>query len=381
MLLVLYSFRCRVWKIADFGLMSEATTMALIPTKEARGRDGYRAPELLFDPKFRFNNKADIWSLGCILYELCVGDKAFPSDFAAREFSLEKKLKHVVIPTVNGPIYDRLQHLISETLDPDPQNRPSAKSLRNHFVELAELLIESEGEMNEYSYEFSETDIVVGIDFGTTYSGVAYAVHSSAKKEALVVRTWPGNGWTEKVPTLLAYTTDPPKWGYKVKHDDESRIAHFKLGLRENLLKHYFKNATPAPLSLSSYLADQNWRHPALPSKRAVDYTADYLKSVVEFIRRETLPRHFGLEFEQRQKVSYIITVPAIWSDTAKELTRTAAVMAGIPLSNLLLLTEPEAAAQYCIKNCKEVDLKVGDKFLICDAGGGTVVPIFLTTD
>lgn len=355
--------------------------MALIPTKEARGRDGYRAPELLFDPKFRFNNKVDIWSLGCILYELCVGDKAFRSDFAAREFSLEKKLKHVVIPTVNGPIYDRLQHLISETLDPDPQNRPSAKSLRNHFVELAELLKESEDGTNEYSYEFGETDIIVGIDFGTTYSGVAYAINSSAKREALVVRTWPGHGVEEKVPTLLAYTTDPPKWGYKVRHDDEFRIADFKLGLQENLLKHYSKNETPDTYSLSRYLADPNWRHPALPSKSAVDYTADYLKALVEYVRRESLLPHFGLEFLQRHEVSYIITVPTIWSDTAKQLTRTAAVRAGIPRRKLLLLTEPEAAAQYCIKNCKEVDLKVGDKFLICDAGGGTVVPIFLTTD
>ena len=275
-----------------------------------------------------------------------------------------------------------MQHLISETLDPDPQNRPSAKSLRNHFVELAELLNESEDDTNEYSYEFGETDIIVGIDFGTTYSGVAYAIHSSAKKEASVVRNWPGGGASrEKVATLLAYTTDPPKWGYKVKHGDESRIAHFKLGLQENLLKHYSKNATPDTPSLSGYLADQNWRHPALPSKRAVDYTADYLKGLVECIRREYLPAHFGLEFLRSQQFSYIITVPAIWSDSAKELTRTAAVRAGIPRRKLLLLTEPEAAAQYCIKNCKEVDLKVGDKFLICDAGGGTVVPIFLTTD
>jgi hypothetical protein len=39
-----------------------------------------------------------------------------------------------------------------------------------------------------------------------------------------------------------------------------------------------------------------------------------------------------------------------------------------------MLITEPEAAALYCATLCKEVDLKIGNRFLICDAGGGTVV-------
>src|SRR5579864_3174404 len=41
-----------------------------------------------------------------------------------------------------------------------------------------------------------------------------------------------------------------------------------------------------------------------------------------------------------------------------------------------MLITEPEAAALYCATLCRQVDLKVGNRFLICDAGGGTVVCI-----
>ena len=86
------------------------------------------------------------------------------------------------------------------------------------------------------------------------------------------------------------------------------------------------------------------------------------------------LPNRFGERFLQNQKLSYVLTVPAIWSDKAKELTRQAALTAGIKRENLTLITEPEAAALYCATLCNEVDLQPGDRFMICDAGGGTVV-------
>lgn len=40
---------------------------------------------------------------------------------------------------------------------------------------------------------------------------------------------------------------------------------------------------------------------------------------------------------------------------------------------NLMITTEPEAAAIYCLENAKEYDLKVGDNYMVVDCGGGTV--------
>src|SRR5437763_2522418 len=59
-----------------------------------------------------------------------------------------------------------------------------------------------------------------------------------------------------------------------------------------------------------------------MPSKQAVDYCADYLTQVVQYVTQVTLPRQYGKQFLQNQQISYVITVPAIWSDKAKELTR-----------------------------------------------------------
>jgi len=107
---------------------------------------------------------------------------------------------------------------------------------------------------------------------------------------------------------------------------------------------------------------------------RPVDYARDFLQSVNDYVTQEILPTRYGARFLQNQTLSYVITVPAIWSDKAKQQTRQAAEEAGIDKYNLTLITEPEAAALYCATLCDEVDLESGDRFMICDARGGTVV-------
>ncbi|KAF9118707.1 Heat shock 70 kDa protein 12A [Mortierella sp. 14UC] len=67
-----------------------------------------------------------------------------------------------------------------------------------------------------------------------------------------------------------------------------------------------------------------------------------------------------------------------MWSDKAKDVMRRAAIRAKLITEadhpdRLTLVSEPEAAALYCKRACKQYDLEDGDRFLICDAGGGTV--------
>jgi len=224
----------------------------------------------------------------------------------------------------------------------------------------------------------STSDLVIGIDFGTTFTGVAYT-HTkgtdvasstsdmrSAVEKVSVVKNWPSQSshFAEKTPTLLSYHTNPPTWGGNVKPKDEPRVSHFKLGLQENIATYYARRSgSIASSALGGYLTDHNWKHPALPAKRTVDFSGDYLTRVVHHLTKEVLPSRYGESFLQNQQISYVITVPAIWSDKAKDLTRQAAIAAGIPRKKLTLITEPEAAALFCASLCQEVDLKEGDLF------------------
>lgn len=114
------------WKIADFGLTVEGTSQKLIDTVEGKGTSGYRAPELLTENPI-YNNKVDIWAMGCILYELISGQKAFSSDHAVMEWSFSKTEKKLPLENIDEVSGKTISHLIGETLRKDPKLRPSAK--------------------------------------------------------------------------------------------------------------------------------------------------------------------------------------------------------------------------------------------------------------
>ena len=81
-----------------------------------------------------FNNKADIWALGCILYELCMGVKLFKSDWAVREYSISRKLEFAS-RWPSGPLPEQYSvsqdfyELVETTLRVDPSSRPRAQEL------------------------------------------------------------------------------------------------------------------------------------------------------------------------------------------------------------------------------------------------------------
>jgi len=71
---------------------------------------------------------------------------------------------------------------------------------------------------------------------------------------------------------------------------------------------------------------------------------------------------------------SVVLTVPASFDAAARELTREAALAAGLP-EDLVLLEEPQAAVYAWLAAMGERwrrVLKVGDVLLVCDVGGGT---------
>lgn len=69
-----------------------------------------------------------------------------------------------------------------------------------------------------------------------------------------------------------------------------------------------------------------------------------------------------------------VLTVPASFDAAARELTREAALAAGLP-EDLVLLEEPQAAVYSWLAAAGQQwrrRLSVGDRLLVCDVGGGT---------
>ncbi|KAF2639252.1 actin-like ATPase domain-containing protein [Massarina eburnea CBS 473.64] len=212
--------------------------------------------------------------------------------------------------------------------------------------------------------------LIVGVDFGTTYSGVA-AVYSATPEDIDIIKTWPGgNGITsDKVPTEIAYstTTDPSKpsatiikWGFQFK-PEESRLRCIKLFLDKTQKLPSFVS----PLETAAQLRQSQ--------KTVMDAVCDYLTMIYKHTM-ETLSKRYGETFMSMTKVQFVLTTPAVWSDGAKDATLKAAEKAGMgSKGEVRLISEPEAAAVYTLKAIQPNNLHVGDNFIVCDAGGGTV--------
>jgi serine/threonine protein kinase len=152
--LVLYSRAQHSWKIADFGLTTEGTSQRSYTTHYSRGTSSYRAPELVRSGTY--NNKVDIWAIGCILYEVVTLQKAFSTDNAVYEYSVQQAVngEKARLPLDLGVYQDEwfekmIGDLLQTMLQIDSSMRPSAADLMLR-LELAfrerELDSESEAE-------------------------------------------------------------------------------------------------------------------------------------------------------------------------------------------------------------------------------------------
>lgn len=119
--------------------------------------------------------------------------------------------------------------------------------------------------------------------------------------------------------------------------------------------------------------------------KKAVDIVTDYLTGLKNYTIL-TLERRLGKEFVHgdgqgtgKRRVEFVLTVPAVWSDKARQMTLEAAVRAGLGIEGnggagglLRLITEPEGAAEYALRSMQPGMLKVGIQLTHCpDSSGG----------
>lgn len=201
------------------------------------------------------------------------------------------------------------------------------------------------------------------------YSGAAWATVAEFEDGRInLITSWPGTEREEgKAPTELFYEDGRLMWGYTIPLDADP-IRCFKLLLHEDDL--------PPGIRESEILLRARKRIREC-QKTAIDLIADYLgalwRHILDTINRARQPVIEALKFH------VVITVPAIWKDYARQSMEKAAEKSGILAprragpTTLALASEPEAAALASLDD-KRPSINVGDVFVICDAGGGTVV-------
>ncbi|ODN81535.1 hypothetical protein L202_01955 [Cryptococcus amylolentus CBS 6039] len=110
-------------KLGDFGLSKDMGTASFTSTYV--GTPLYMPPEILAEN--RYDTKSDIWSLGCLVYEMCALNSPFSN--AQTQQELITMVKSGKIPPLPSHYSPALRSVIKAMLTLNPTKRPSTKDL------------------------------------------------------------------------------------------------------------------------------------------------------------------------------------------------------------------------------------------------------------
>lgn len=110
-------------KLGDFGLSKDMGGCAFTSTYV--GTPLYMPPEILAEN--RYDTKSDMWSLGCLVFEMCALSSPFST--ATTQEELISMVKSGKLPPLPGHISPTLKSVIRAMLSLNPVRRPSTKDL------------------------------------------------------------------------------------------------------------------------------------------------------------------------------------------------------------------------------------------------------------
>lgn len=220
---------------------------------------------------------------------------------------------------------------------------------------------------------------VIGIDLGTTNSVLAYAAlaDDAAQVQLLAIPQLVAAQTIESRPSLpsflyLAADHEVQTGLFRMPWDQSGNCA---VGTAARNLAAEFPERTVS--AAKSWLCHTrvDRRQPILPwqAPETVPRISPVAASrqVLEHLIAAWSQAFPDAPFQQQ---SIVLTVPASFDASARELTREAALAAGFP-DAFLMLEEPQAATYSWLQRCGERWRKIlrpTDRLLVCDVGGGT---------
>ena len=111
-------------KLADFGIATDEADHdnSITMSGVSLGTPAYMSPEQ-FEDSSKVDKRADIYSLGIMLYEMVTGSKPYPSEFNMETFKIVKKGRYIHPRRIDKMIPVEIQSLIHKMIRPSPKRR------------------------------------------------------------------------------------------------------------------------------------------------------------------------------------------------------------------------------------------------------------------
>lgn len=219
----------------------------------------------------------------------------------------------------------------------------------------------------------------IGIDLGTTHCVIAYTDLAAElpQLQLLRIEQVTGPNQTESLPTLASFLYVPT-----AAENGSGLFSIPELPSYPTVAGSYARTVS-AEYPERTIVAAKSWlchagvdRHAAILPWQSPAEVAKFspVTASTQLLRQlvDTWSRHFPDALLHEQLVT--LTVPASFDMAARELTREAALAAGLP-ADFILLEEPQAAVYHWLNKSGEDwrrSMKEGDALLVCDVGGGT---------
>ncbi|XP_052793940.1 heat shock 70 kDa protein 12A-like [Mya arenaria] len=219
--------------------------------------------------------------------------------------------------------------------------------------------------------------LVAAIDFGTTYSSWAFSFRHEYESDPTQISA---KQWLEhestKGPTTVLIKPDGrtlEAFGYEAETryaeliDEEAHESYY-------FFKRFKMKLWNQKIERDMVIQDENSRY--LSAKTVFALSIKWLKDDLWRISNDKISGTI-----RENEIHWVLTVPAIWDNAAKQFMREAAKQAGIEETSLTVALEPEAASLFCRhlpveRSGNKTSLgipKAGQRYLVLDAGGGTI--------
>ncbi|XP_078325404.1 heat shock 70 kDa protein 12A-like isoform X1 [Crassostrea virginica] len=222
--------------------------------------------------------------------------------------------------------------------------------------------------------------LVAAIDFGTTFSGYAFSFLHDYKRDPLKISA---NSWNAGIGHLVTLKTstcvlfDAAGNFHSFGFEAEEKYSNLALDeMHHN--RYYFRRFKmmlydKTELKRETLIEDDKGKK--MEAMKVFSAAIGYLKEHLHSTCKRQLT-----DIEDSD-ITWVLTVPAIWTDPSKQFMREAAEKVGISRDRLVIALEPEAASLYCMhlpvhkdsENSTFGVFKSGSKYMVVDAGGGTI--------